>query len=142
MNDMKLFCSTLLTLFLILNPGSADAGVLDGLMKQYRQRREYHFSIGADDIVKGEKGIAIHQIVLITKDDCSTCDDVAGKISRIVRENYMAVYLIIKKNYDITGKTRGDLKISQFPAIFINGRYSPSWDEPGFLELFTNDCGC
>lgn len=140
--NMKHFFIGLIVQVFLLNPGIADAGDLDQLIRQYRQMKDYHFTIEPGDLVEGEKGIAIHQIVLITKANCRVCDDVVEELSRIVRENYMAVYLIVKKNYDINGETRGDLKISQFPVVFIDGKYSPLWDEPGFLEVFTNDCGC
>lgn len=142
MDNMKLPTFTLMVIVVLMNWGMSFASDLDELLKQYHEMKKHRFSIGDGDIVEGEKGVAIHQIVLITKNDCSACDDVVDALSQVVLKNDTAVYLIIKNNDDTVLKSGIDLDVSQFPAVFIDGKYSPLWDFPGFLDIFTNDCGC
>jgi len=104
---------------------------------------EYHeFDIVPADEVIGEIGLAIHQIVMFYKDSCNHCRKAKEKLSAIVQENDMAVYLVLKNVKDFTPHQLQALNVSQTPTVFIDGKKAAGWEVPGFLNEFTRDCGC
>jgi uncharacterized membrane protein/glutaredoxin len=108
----------------------------------YNKSENHEFEIVPSDILFGEKGVAIHQIVMLYKDSCNHCRLAREKLSHIVNQNDMAVYLVLKNVEGFTLHQLKKLGVTKAPAVFIDGKMAVGWEIPGFLNEFTNDCGC
>lgn len=108
----------------------------------YYDSPKHSIEITAKDIVVGEGAYANHQIVLIYKDGCRFCARAKQKLTKAVAEHKLAVYLVMKNYQDIDPETLKLWGVERVPQVFIDGRAAKGWDIPGFLEEFTDDCGC
>jgi uncharacterized membrane protein/glutaredoxin len=108
----------------------------------YGKSKQHQFDVNVGDHVIGEKGIAIHQIVLLYKDGCKHCGKAKKKLSRIVKKNENAVYLLLKNVKSLSRTQLEELKAARVPSVFVDGKMAAGWDVPGFLDKFTEDCGC
>jgi len=108
----------------------------------YRTSAYHEFEIAPSDTLVGEKGVAIHQIVMFYKDGCNHCRQAREKLSNIVDQNYMAVYLVLKNTKRFTPHQLKTLGVTKTPTVFIDGKMAVGWEMPGFLNEFTKDCGC
>ena len=108
----------------------------------YEKSPKHDLTISDNDIVVGEKAIAIHQITLFYKDNCNHCFTARNKLIDIVRSHESAVYLVLKNARTIPKQQLNSLEITKLPAVFIDGKFAQGWMVPGFLEKFTEDCGC
>ena len=105
----------------------------------YQSSNYQEFEIAPTDIVVGEKGVAIHQIVMLFKDNCDHCRKAKETLSALVREHEMAIYLVLKNVKDFTPDQLEKLQVTKTPAIFIDGKLAVGWEMPGFLDEFTED---
>ena len=125
---------------------AAERGKLQQNLQYYKYlyaMSEYHeFEIEPADIVVGEKGIAIHQIVMFYKERCDHCRAAEEKLSAIVEKNDLAVYLVLKNVKHFTPRQLDTLGVGKTPTIYIDGKKAAGWEVPGFLNEFTRDCGC
>lgn len=108
----------------------------------YQSSPLHSFTVAPADLVIGEPAIALHQIILLHKEGCVHCRAAKEKLADIVRKHDRAVYLVIKEASGISPSTLQGLQVQQVPAVFIDGRFAEGWQAPGFLETFTDDCGC
>lgn len=118
--------------------------VSDNLQYQqylYQSSVVHEFAVESTDQVIGEEE-AVHQIVLIYKNTCRSCKIAKKELSQVVKQNSAAVYLIMKNHQDLPVERLKELGVEHVPAVFINGRRALGWDMPGFLDQFTEDCGC
>ena len=104
--------------------------------------RYHEFEIAPSDTVIGEKGVAIHQIVMFYKDNCNHCRLAKKKLAEIVTQHDMAVYLVLKNVKNLTARQLKRLDVTKTPAVFIDGKMAAGWEVSGFLDVFTQDCGC
>ena len=108
----------------------------------FDEQIKHEFIIDPGDNVIGEKAIALHQIVLIYRDGCSSCKQSKEKLSALVKDHGMAIYLLLK-NVDTLPKTLLEvLNITHVPVVFIDGKQADGWELPGFMDPFVEDCGC
>ncbi len=108
----------------------------------YRASKYHEFEIVPSDIIVGEKDVAIHQIVMLYKDSCNHCRQAREKLSNLVDQNYMSVYLVLKNVKSFSPHQLKALNVTKTPAVFIDGKMAVGWEMPGFLNEFTKDCGC
>lgn len=108
----------------------------------FHEAKEHAFAIEPDDQVFGDRGVAIHQIVLIYNDDCPACENAVEKLISVVLKHDKSVYLIVKHRKHIPEPLLKQLDLSRMPVVFIDGKFAEGWDFPGFLQPFVEDCGC
>jgi len=108
----------------------------------HTQADKFNFKIEDGDEVHGEPGIAIHQMVLLYKDGCSHCENAKEKLIKTVNEYETAVYLLLKNYTSFTRQALEEMKVDKAPILFINGQMAIGWEIPGFLDNYTEDCGC
>lgn len=108
----------------------------------YDTAKPKFFLIEPQDKVIGEKGIAVHQIILFFKDGCPYCNKANEKLTGMVEKHEMSVYLVIKNVRSLSPDNLNNLNVARLPAVFIDGKLAEGWEVPGFLDPFLEDCGC
>ena len=108
----------------------------------YADAPEHVFPIGSNDQVFGDRGTAIHQIVMIYDDACPPCEAVMEKLIAVVHSHDQAVYLIVKHRRHTPALLLHRLDIIRIPAVYIDGKYAEGWNYQDFLQPFIDDCGC
>ena len=108
----------------------------------YDTAKPNHFTIEPQDSVFGEKGIAVHQIILLFKDGCLYCKKAKEKLTATVEKHELSVYLVLKNASSMSPVKLKDLNVARLPAVFIDGKLAEGWELPGFLDPFLEDCGC
>jgi glutaredoxin len=108
----------------------------------YRNSPLHPIAITAKDQVVGDPEVAIHQIVLVYKDGCRHCLAAKEKLAEEVQNYPEGVYLVLKNFRNFSSVELDRLGISRAPTVFINGKIAEGWDVPGFLDEFTDGCGC
>jgi uncharacterized membrane protein/glutaredoxin len=110
----------------------------------YESAQPLQLRVEAGDTVVGERAVAPHQIVLFYKRGCVHCQAAREKLTAVVQRHENAVHLIVKDVQRLPDAEHTRLKnqTAQLPAVFINGKHAAGWEVPGFLERFTQDCGC
>ena len=108
----------------------------------YDTAKPTNFLIEPQDKVIGEKGIAVHQIILFFKDGCPHCKMAKEKLTAMVEKHEMSVYLVIKNVRSLSAGNLNHLNVTRFPTVFVDGKLAEGWEVPGFLDPFFEDCGC
>ena len=115
---------------------------LDYYRYRYQISPAHRFEASPADTVEGEPAIALHQIVLFYKFDCSHCKEARKQLSQTVHRHDTAVYLLLKEVGPMDTALLERYGIEGVPAVFIDGRRAKGWQVPGFLTPFVEDCGC
>ncbi len=115
---------------------------LDYYRYRHQSAQFINFAVSPGDMVIGEPGIGMHQIVLLHKEGCGHCRQARERLSDIVRKHDRAVYLVVKETSSLGHAALEEMQVRHVPAVFVDGRHAEGWQVPGFLDQFTKDCGC
>lgn len=111
-------------------------------LHRHQQAEVHVFHVEAEDRVVGERGVAIHQIVLICDRHRHECQSARETLISLVQQHDRAVYLILKNRKNLSEEHLRKLNLGTAPVVYIDGRRAEGWEVPGFLEYFAEDCGC
>lgn len=100
------------------------------------------FDIDTSDTVIGEPAIAMHQVVLFQKENCEHCRAARERLKALVHRHDTGIYLLLKTVDPAQLQSLSTFGFEKVPAVFIDGRRALGWQMPGFMDIFTEDCGC
>ena len=80
--------------------------------------------------------------MFLYKDGCNHCRRSKEKLINAVVESDGAVYLVMKNVSANSKQKMSQWDVSKVPAVFVDGKRALGWEVPGFLNKFTENCGC
>jgi len=108
----------------------------------YQTAPKHVFSVEPTDRIEGDPDYATHQVVLIHKDGCRHCEQAREKLTSLVKDHDLALYLVMRNYKDVLPEKLKELGVTRAPAVFIDGQRAEGWDIPEFMKEFAEDCGC